>query len=473
MAYRKSLSSIEKWLVVGVLFLLSYSAWARGGTVMPLQLLLPWLAFFLMAGLFFGAWWYRNQPESSLYGWQLLVKLLKDPVLQLGSIFMLLLLVQWWNAGRTYIFDIANNCGTYTPPHFAFLPSAIVKEDAAEMLRWFFPAWVILLVVRSGLITSRGMKYILLGITVNASVLAVFGILQYVTGTNALFWIIPLDCPFFASFGYANHAAAFFVLLLSLALGFLANICFRSYKKRKFSKRIIGFIIMCILLLAAANLSLGVAGIIFSWSLVGFAVIYAVGYVWQDIRPSVRINLIVACVGVLCIGYFVTSGLGKDLLTFSFSQVKKKTAAKEISSRFPQVQTAISIWQDNKLCGVGGWGYRYFIQNYADDDTWELLYSSGHANVHNDPVQFLTEFGLAGFLMMTGIIIYLLIPIGKQGLFVIYKPRVLYPLLGLGITVIHSLLDLPFRCPAILYHWLVVLVAIPYLGERKERKYDR
>ncbi len=462
----KSLKS-QNLLVGIILILLSYSAWARGGTTADSQILLPWLSVFMLVVLSINS--YRLSQECDKVKWlrYFLKDIFTDPIIISGTCFLLLLLVQWLNAGRELVFDDVKYRWTYSLPHVSFLPSAVGKEDAAEMLRWFFPAWAILVVMRSGVITGEGIKIILRGIIINAAFLALFGIFQYATGTQSIFWVIPLKGYFFASFGYPNHAGEFFTLVLSVALGFLANRCFRSYKKKEFDKRIIGLIVISILLLAGANLSLSVAGIIFSWFLAVFAVVYGVWYVWKDIRPSVRINLVAACLAVLCIGYFIAAGVGKGNFSEAVTQMKRKTTEREVGVRFPQIEAAIHIWQDNKLFGVGGWGYRYFLPLYTDDDTWQQLQVGGSANVHNDPVQFLTEFGLFGFLMMSYVVGVLVWQIWRLGIYIIRKPRILYPIIGLLITFIHSFFDLPFRSPAILYHWLFILIAIPYLNIRQ------
>ena len=464
---RQYLSSIEKWLVGGILLLLSYSAWARGGTVVALQGGLVFLSTIILVMLFVMPWLYRDSDNSTIYGKELVFRLLKDPVGSLGLLFLLLLLLQWVNAGREHVFDVVNSCWRYDDPHISFLPSAITKHDALEMLRWFFPAWVILLVLRSKLISARAIKKMLVALVVNAAVLSLFGILQYTSGTEKIFWVLPMDNHFFASFGYANHAGEFFVLMLALALGLLVNVCFNSYRKKKFDKHTVGFVVVCLLLLAGANLSLSGAGIVFSWLLMVFAVSYAVWYVWSSIRLVTRVNLVVGCIAVLCIGYFVAAGFGHDTYDDTVKLMSNKTAEHEVGVRFPQVKVAFDILYDNLWFGTGGWGYRYLFPDYADDDTWELLKDTGSANVHNDPVQFLTEFGIVGFMLMAGVMLSLIVHIWRRGISNIYKPRILYPLLGVGITVIHSVFDLPFRCPTIMYHSLVILAVIPYLINRR------
>jgi len=40
-------------------------------------------------------------------------------------------------------------------------------------------------------------------------------------------------------------------------------------------------------------------------------------------------------------------------------------------------------------------------------------------------------------------------------------PAMLIALAALGCTVLHSLVDLPFRCPAVLCAWAVVIACLP------------
>jgi O-antigen ligase len=86
----------------------------------------------------------------------------------------------------------------------------------------------------------------------------------------------------------------------------------------------------------------------------------------------------------------------------------------------------------------------------------------GAANAHNDPAQFLAEFGLVGFVALAAILLglggELLRSAGraaKQGFSWRHDPLWVMGLAGLSITLAHSLIDLPFRCPAILYTWIV------------------
>jgi O-antigen ligase len=118
------------------------------------------------------------------------------------------------------------------------------------------------------------------------------------------------------------------------------------------------------------------------------------------------------------------------------------------------------MWQDHPGFGVGGWGFRYLLGWYIPPDRWREI-GIGTANVHNDALQFLAEFGGVGAGLMAAAVVVLLAPVLKIRPW--KKPLPLIALLGLCATVLHSMIDLPFRSPAILYSWLAILAALPII----------
>jgi O-antigen ligase len=95
---------------------------------------------------------------------------------------------------------------------------------------------------------------------------------------------------------------------------------------------------------------------------------------------------------------------------------------------------------------------------HMDPAEWHRL-DVGRANVHNDPMQFLAEFGAIGAALMAAVVGVLLAP--WRRLVAVRNPVMIMSLLGIIVTSVHSLVDLPFRCPTVMYHWLVVLAVMP------------
>lgn len=392
-------------------------------------------------------------------------RLRRDPVCGIGAAFLLLLIVQWWNAGRVEVFDVVKEQWTFSPPRFPHLPSAITRPEAGEMVAWFFPAWVLVLGIRSGQLQFRGMKLLLWLVTLNAALLAVYGLWSY-----APIRIMPgrgRELMGFATFGYRNHAGAFFTLALLLACGLLLHDVLNRARRERRRGRIAVTAVASGLLLVGATLSLSRAGLV-SWLAMAVAAAYGIGFGWASMEPHVRLNAVAAYVGAVCLCFFVADGFGRKELSTRVGQLVNLQPSAELSERSFQARAAYRIWRDNPWFGVGGWGYRYWAGYYVDPKDRVRL-GVGKANVHNDPLQFLTEFGAVGAGLLAAAVVVLTAPLFRISFW--RQPLVLFPAIGLGITALHSLIDLPFRSPAILWHWAVILAALPVLSPGGRQPY--
>ena len=74
-------------------------------------------------------------------------------------------------------------------------------------------------------------------------------------------------------------------------------------------------------------------------------------------------------------------------------------------------------------------------------------------------LQFLAEFGAVGSALLLGALGLMLIEVFRacERLAALGKVS----LAGLALVGVFSAIDLPFRCPAILYTWLAILAALP------------
>jgi O-antigen ligase len=100
---------------------------------------------------------------------------------------------------------------------------------------------------------------------------------------------------------------------------------------------------------------------------------------------------------------------------------------------------------------------------YLPREEWTYVQYPGRANVHCDIFQFLAEFGVVGFgLMLVAPLILIVSLFQKTNR---RDPLWVMGFIGLSLVVIFSLIDLPFRCPAILCTWLVILAALPKATE--------
>jgi len=444
--------------------LLVYAIWIHGSDYISSSWILPGLGLSILIATF--------APRLSRHGklagrayFEQCVRVFKDPIFYTGLAFVSLLLIQWLNSGRTLSFDEVDQQWIYSPPPIAHLPSAIDSQEARSMVFWFFPAWTAVLFVRSSRL-GADRSYALCGLmAVNSALLATVGVIQHVSGTPLMSWVNLTSCYSFASFGYSNHAGEYFCLMLSLCVGLLAQALFFDSSRNKVW---IGVLILCALLsLVGANLSLSRAAIVFSWGIAGLAVFSIVKLAWRLLDPAMRVNMLAGLIAVVCLGYFLVAGLGRGTIGNELATLGPRDPQPQQTSwdeRTMLGDAAFRIWKDHPWVGVGAWGFRYMVALYVAPSLWPSL-QAGTANIHNDPLQFMTEFGVLGAGLMAATVIFLLVPIVKLNLW--HIPIVLFPLIGCSITFLHSLIDLPFRCPAILYSWLIILAAIPTLAKEK------
>jgi len=402
-----------------------------------------------------------------------------DPVFYLGLAFLCLLTVQWWNAGRTLTFDALRGKWTYSPPPVPWLPFAFARDEARQMLAWFAPAWVLVLALRASRLEAAWFYRLWQCVAVNAGVLALAGICQFVARAQAVCWVRPADSGSFAGFGYANHAGAFFALMFCLSTGLLVRRLFQLGRRRP-DLNAAALMAAALLTLTAVCLSLSRAAMMLSWASALFMGVYVVAYAWKRVKPSSRVNLVAAILGLFCIGYFVVAGDARDVVLREFSSLGRSGPGTFLRGRLMFSGPAVRIWQDHPWFGVGGWGFRYLLAMYVPSSKWWFIrICEGAANVHNDPMQFLVEFGAVGIGLMAGVALVL----ARRALHgrPWRHPATALAALGLAVTLVHSLVDLPFRCPAILYSWLVILVGVGELGRssslpisrvRKTMRYD-
>lgn len=450
--------STDRVLGFGLLFLYIYIVWARSGIVGPLHEPVWWmLAGFML--LFFAAKLMEVRRGSN-FG---IMSLLRDPLFYVGALLVILVLLQWWNSGRVGVLNFLTGQMVYADPPHPKWPSSINPYYSRHMLVWFVPLWLMLLAVRHGL--SRAMtKVVLWSMLLNGGISALFGLVQYALGLRKMFGVvqIPGGGHFIATFGYSNHGGQFFYLFYALALGLLWD---AVEKKKSLRLRIIyGFFALLFVAAAFASLSrfavlaVGVISVSFfvAW----------IGMHWKDISVGQYVNLglgaIVVLVGLIYLLY--AFGKGAVAKEFAGTSVVEKDVLGYYEARGFQIPPAIEMWKTSPWFGVGGWGYPYLVKNYLDRDYHAKL-GQGKANVHCDPVQFLAEHGIIGSaLLLLGMLI--LFADWRGVLKWRYKGLAWMGMSGVGLVLLHSLVDLPFRCPAVLWSWGLILVIIPKLNRR-------
>ena len=462
-----AVNTAERPISYMVLILAVALAWLRGGTHASLTWITGLLAvaFFLMlvTGYLPGV---RPAGAALRWPWIPLIQL-RDPLFGLGLLFLCLLAVQWLNAGRSLVFEAGTQSWRYSPPPVPGLPFAFSRAEARQMLEWFFPLWVILLALRAPALSTHSVRRIWRGLAYSGGALALFGLVQFASGATAMYGLVPMRPHFFATFGYPNHAGSYFLLVMCLSAGLLSWEISMGQGRRNVAR--LSLLSAAFLLgLVGANLALSRLSILASWALVLVLAGVLIRFLWPRLMAVQRLHLVLGSLAVFSLAILLTLGLGREAIRTEFQPEKdnKSFMDRETSFRWFQLQSGLRVWRDHPLFGVGGWGYRYLVATYLPPEQWPRV-TEGKANVHNDPVQFLAEFGLVGVGLLGLMLLVLARDLRHRRL--AYAPLVVLPLVGVALVGGQSLIDLPFRSPAVLALWLISLAgASRVLPPRRE-----
>lgn len=444
-------------LYVGILPLLILPVWAAGGTYKPWQdtflwsCVWAWLCFFLTPVT-------KKSTSRKLRA----LRMLKDPLAWLSVLFLVYLSVQYLNSGRIQAFDFSLNKYVYSLPPAPFLPWSVVPAEALEMINWFAPSLTLFLILRYtwSILQPQILIWI---VCLNGFLNALLAFVHVNLGWVYMYNFKRFGKDVYGSFGYPNHGALFFILLFAIALGLLIRELLSESSERDIPSISFAMIWTPVFFLAA-NLSTSRAGILGSWLVLFFSLISIVLIAWPRVHPVQRVYGFVSLIVLLG---FLIGGFLLFTQPIHIAELKKATVDlniyEEIDGRFFQVVSAWHMWLDYPLFGVGGWGYRYFVSEYIPQEQWGRL-GVGKANVHNDFMQFLVEFGLIGFTLFISVIAPMLLRIVRNFFKKPYDDQSVWanPLRisvfwGLVILLLDSQFDIPLRSPAIMIHAVFML----------------
>jgi O-antigen ligase len=298
---------------------------------------------------------------------------------------------------------------------------------------------------------------------IGGAVIAALGLFQASLGTERLFGLVPAKGGHFASFGYPNHAAAFLVFAACCCAGLFAEACLAPANGRRLS-RLLGWSLALALCVAAVHASRSRAGILASWLACAATVFILVRASWHRFRPAGRVDLILA--GIVLALAVVLLGGRSMLHEFRKGRLPRSASGGDwLGDRLVLADHAVRMMKDHPWFGTGGWGFRHLLPVYAPAERLKWTRVPGRANVHCDPLQFASEFGLLGVALLLACLCLLIRPVLALTL---GAQDALALLCGLGLLLIagHSLIDLPFRHPAILAAWGVHLALLPKLAGR-------
>lgn len=499
--------NLAAFVVAGAVSLM---AWLFGGTRGDLLIpVVPWVFALLVEVLLFFP--QRHHGESTFEArtrhWR---QLRRDPVLWLSVVLFVLLLVPFFNYG------FCPNCcpgkvaqGFNPKPPVPVIPYCVNLREHLNIVNWFAIALPAMLVVRRSLV-RRGRRLVIKLIVWNGFALALLGFVQSAMGApgplwdvvhNGSFWGLTTD--FFSTFGYSNMGGDYFAVLFCLAAALWRDCRVRfveDFKKKDISKsapprpRMFWkknlYLIPTMLFFFAAISSYSRAAMILVTVAAVVCFVHTLICILAKMSRARRVVVTAWSVAIFVLAVTAAVSTMPKNIQKEIDKTGTTEVLDRVSGKSTSVSLAIDIWKDHKLFGCGGWGFRHLVvPKMVEKEMKVVVQEVGGMNVHNDCLQFLTEHGLVGFGLIVAIVVGLLWPIcsGWRRLATTARfekghdrpPRpvqifalpaaVLFILMALFITFVHSFGDCPLRSAATLSLFFVELAALSGFMPRLEK----
>lgn len=353
----------------------------------------------------------------------------------------------------------------YSGPARAWLPSAAQPAISLEHL-WLFDAaylsaFNVFLAVR-----RRRLLRGLFGVAVaNAAVLAVFGTFQKFGADGLFFGRVPApNARYFATFVYANHWAAFVVLMLAACLGLLAY-----YSRRNPDVAVAPSVLplggLALLLLAVTPLLAGSrAGTVLVVLLLAAG---AGGLLRRLVRRrrqpgSSSARPVLAVLAVIALAGAAAAGLARHSIRERWRDTADQWQAGLLGERLKLYTDTWHIAAERPGFGWGLGSYGQVLQlrrpRPLEDNR---QYEHSYVDAHSDCLQSLAEVGWTGTLLLA---LCVALPLFGSRALAFAGALPAYLLGGCGLVTLYAVVEFPFANPAVaIAFWTCLFGAVQYV----------
>lgn len=389
-------------------------------------------------------------------------RLFEYPSFWLGLLFLGYITIQGLNPAWRFV---SNDDAWWLEPaaHLAWLPSSVAapfaRANSWRALIIFSSLTLLVSSVWVGFSRRKSYHALFTLLAVNAGLLALFGLVQHLSGAKRIYWsYVASNDGFVASFIYPNHAGPYLYLMTALALALARWHDQRARKRMEESgpSTVFLFLAACCSLMVIFSFSRLSIMLLFVFILtLGGVLAYQLFHRTGPIRDRPEF---------WPLALTVVAFLGLGLVTLSTDKARDRFAemlenSGEVTARALARQAASDMFHDYWLTGWGAGCFRYGFPKYTERYP-EIHYLEGGGrrtweHAHNDLIEFPVELGVVGLLPLIGIF--------GCGAWQFCRRRFwgnvvsLSLMLGCGLVLLHSWVDFVFQNPAILLTWSVLL----------------
>ncbi len=355
-----------------------------------------------------------------------------------------------------------------------WIPSTAKPGPALRHL-WFFDAlWLscfnLVLVIRQ----RRAIRGLLLVVAANALVLAIFGTVQKLAGSEGLFFnaVKSPQKYFFSTFIYHNHWGAFTLLCLAMSLGLVWHYARRRQSRDIYHSPVVAGLVAILLLAASIPLSASRSSTMLATGLFGGTFIHWCARLVQkrrqfkeSIAPPLIGAILIICLAVAGVWY-----VARDTIQTRFELTKTQvTTMRSIGGIGDRSTLYHDTWLMAKDRPIFGWGmgsYPDVFQFYNSQYARDMKATRFYRDAHSDWIQSVAEHGFVGTTLIGLCAILPLIRLRRRHIAAVLP---VYLLAGCAIILLYAWVEFPFaNLAVVLMWWLCFFCAVQYA-----RLYDR
>ncbi len=430
-----------------LLFLISIflCLWGTSGTR-------PWslLAMLACTSAAFIALLWRRKPDLSIFTKR---EISRNPFLISGLSILAVTIVQFLNPDAI-VYEYMGHQTVQNMAHVSFLPSGIIRDwgynDTFYTLLGLLATWYFALVSWTLLKEINFANLTLRFFAANGFLMAIFAVVQKCLGLKSMYGIIPSELAFYGSFFHQNSAGYMLILACSanLACTYLA------LRSRKIAQGII-WGIMSVSCALSATFS-GSAGVVLSVFL--FAVFLCTSIIYIFLKRL--LGPIKSLIATLILFTIATSSTAfifqrqiSDRINFELTNVNASLAP-----RIRLNEYTLELFKENPIFGIGGGTYAIRVQamlvNSGKLQTLGQVRKISNA-AHNDPFQYLCEYGLLGAAFIAYAVVLWISAIFRRRTWLTYGNFLI--ILGLAIVGASSIVDIHLHIPAIMCAFVLLI----------------
>ncbi len=452
----------EKTIVLLVCTQLTFAIWALALTTLWSQIVFTIISGFgLLFALLPQFYAKPSQKDPRLNFQNSLHRLTHYPVFWSGLLLLMYMLVQSLNPAYGYDSD-PEFWRAYPIDHIAWLPSGIASPfhamNAQHLMLIFSGAWLMQCMLKVGIIRRNSFITILWVIVFNFIALGILSIAQKQSNAEEVFWLYSVVPNFVGSIPYNNRAANLFImgLTLAMALYFLHLKAMRMQLRHSGPHLVVLIAIVFIFGLLWTTQSR--AGVILgSLLLAAFLLLTLIPSLRDGSTFTHKLILSLAMLLLITAATFYTLRIpDRDLTIEDLGNLREEIQNIDSNARTLSTRITLEMFSERPLFGWGAGSWRYVFAYYQLDHP-EIQYLDTSKSqpavwedAHNDWVQYLSELGIIGFLLLLFTFTWPLI----ESLIFIRSLHLTQVALSLGLIAVflHGLLDLLLQNQAILVY---------------------